>query len=251
MTLHGTVALVTGAGRRLGHEIALALAGQGADLLLHVHTSSGEDSARAITALGRQAIILRADLSQPSGASRLSKEALAVAGHVDVLVNNAGVFFRTLLPVLTFNAWQKLLCTNLTSPFVLSLFLGRVMQKRGSGKIIQLGDWSGLRPLPGYLPYCVSKGGLQMLTQALAKVLAPQVQVNVVAPGPVLLPEHYDATAENTLKGYTPLGRIGKTGDVVRTVVFLAGQGRGVTGATYLVDGGWLASPPNGGDTSL
>lgn len=250
MTLHGTVALVTGAGRRLGHAIALALAEQGADLLLHVHSSSGEDSAQAITALGRQAIILRADLSQPSEASRLSEEALAVAGRIDVLVNNAGVFIPTPLPTLTPAAWQGLLQINLTTPFVLSLFLGRAMRRQGSGKIIQLGDWSGLRPLPGYLPYCVSKGGLHVLSQALAKALAPQVQVNTIAPGPVLPPAHYDATAHHALKRYTPLGRLGTAGDVVRVVLFLIGPGRGVTGATYLVDGGWLASSPSGGDTS-
>ncbi|MGH7966562.1 MAG: SDR family NAD(P)-dependent oxidoreductase, partial [Candidatus Binatia bacterium] len=216
MVLHGTVALVTGSGRRLGRAISLALAEQGADLLLHVHTSSGEDIAQEIIALGRHAVVIRADLSYPSEAARLGREALAVAGRVDVLVNNAAVLIPTPLPTLTLDTWQGLLRTNLTAPFILSLSLGRAMQMQGSGKIIQLGDWSGSRPLPGYLPYCVAKGGLQSLTQALAKALAPQVQVNAVAPGPVLPPAHYDSVARHTLERYTPLSRLGKAEDVVR-----------------------------------
>jgi NAD(P)-dependent dehydrogenase (short-subunit alcohol dehydrogenase family) len=226
------------------------LAEGGADLLLHVHTSSGEEIAQEVTALGRRALVLRADLSRVAEARRLSQEALAVAGRVDVLVNNASVFLPTPLSTLTLQAWQTLLRTNLTAPFVLALFLGRTMRAHGSGKIVQLGDWSGLRPLPGYLPYCVSKGGLHTLTQVLAKALAPQVQVNSVAPGPVLPPAHYDAAARRALVERTPLKRLGNTADVVRAVRFLIEAGEFVTGTTYMVDGGWLASAAGGTGTS-
>jgi pteridine reductase len=124
------------------------------------------------------------------------------------------------------------------------------MRARGYGKIVQLGDWSGSRPIPGYLPYCVSKGGLHALTQVLAKALAPQVQVNEVAAGPVLPPDHYDAARRRALVRCTPLGRLGEAADVARAVRFLAGAGGFVTGATYLVDGGWLVSTPDGTGTS-
>ncbi len=251
MELSGKVALVTGAARRLGRAIALTLAAEGVDVVLHVHTSSGEDIAREIATLGRQAWIVRADLSRPAEAYRLSRGVEALAGRVDILVNSAAVFFPTPLPTLTVHTWQTVLHTNLTAPFVLSLLLGRAMRERGTGKIIQLGDWSGKRPLPGYLPYCVSKGGVLALTHVLAKALAPQVQVNAVAPGPVLPPDDYTATARRALVAHTPLKRLGQVADVARAVRFLITAGDFVTGAIYLADGGWLASVPEGTSTSL
>ena len=231
MDLCGKVALVTGAGRRLGYAIALALAEGGADLVLHVHTSSGEEIAQEVRALGRRACVLQADLSQVAEARRLSQAALAVTGRVDVLVNNASVFLPTPLSTLTAQAWQTTLHTNLTAPFVLALLLGRTMRAHGCGKIVQLGDWSGMRPLPGYLPYCVSKGGLSALTQVLAKALAPQVQVNSVAPGPVLPPASYDAAARRALSERTPLKRLGLLVEAAakmkdqRLAIKIAGEG--------------------------
>jgi pteridine reductase len=250
-SLHGKTALVTGAGRRLGRDIAVALAEGGADVVLHVHTSSGEDVARAITALGRRVHVIAADLATTTGTLQLSRDALTTAGVVDILINNAAVFFPTPLDALTVDAWRSVLRTNLTAPFLLALFLGRAMKERGRGKIIQLGDWSGRRPVPSYLAYCVSKSGVAALTQALAKALAPQVQVNAVAPGPVLPPEHYDETARRTLIRQTPLQRMGSAQDVVRTVRFLAESAGFVTGAIYIVDGGWSVQVVSGNGTSL
>jgi pteridine reductase len=250
MELSGKVALVTGAARRLGRAIALTLAAEGADVVLHVHSSSGEDLAREITSMGRQAWRVHADLSCPAEAYRLSRTVETLTGRVDILVNNAAVFFPTPLPTLTVHTWQTVLHTNLTAPFVLSLLLGRAMRERGMGKIIQLGDWSGKRPLPGYLSYGVSKGGVLALTQVLAKAFAPQVQVNAVAPGPVLPPDDYTATARRALIRHTPLKRLGQVGDVARAVRFLITAGDFMTGAIYLVDGGWLASAPEGTSTS-
>ena len=118
------------------------------------------------------------------------------------------------------------------------------MRRQGAGKIIQLGDWSGLRPSRDYLAYCVSKGGIHALSAALAKALAPEVQVNTVAPGPVLPPATYTAAELERLRRDTPLGRLGRPRDVVRTVRFLIEQGDFISGATYVPDGGWLASGP-------
>jgi pteridine reductase len=251
MELSGKVALVTGAARRLGRAIAITLAEGGADLVLHVHTSTGESLAGELRTLGRQVWLVRADLTRTEEVTRLSRESLGRAGRVDILVNNAAVFFPTPLALLSTPTWQTIMQTNLTAPFVLSVFLGRAMRVRGAGKIIQLSDWSGARPLSGYLPYCVSKAGLSALTRALAKAFAPQVQVNGIAPGPVLPPEHYTAAERRALIAHTPLRRLGQAADVARAVRFLAAAGDFVTGATYGIDGGWLARAPGGTDTSV
>ena len=143
-------------------------------------------------------------------------------------------------------------CTvNLAAPLMLAVRLGRIMKARGRGKIIQLGDWSGQRPVRNYLPYCVAKGGLHTSTAALAKAFAPHVQVNEVVLGPVLPPVDYDASALQAISDATPLQRLGQPLDVVRTVRFLLEEGDFVTGASYVVDGGWLAQSPGGMATSL
>ncbi|MBI3800455.1 MAG: SDR family oxidoreductase [Deltaproteobacteria bacterium] len=249
--LAGKIVLITGAARRLGRAIALSLAAEGADIALHVHTSSGEDLAREIAALGRRAWVMRANLARPEEAARFSETVLAAVGRIDILVNNAAVVFPTPLPTLTASLWRTVLHTNLTAPFVLSLRLGRIMQRRGMGKILQLGDWSGVRPVAGYLPYCVSKNGLLMLTQVLAKTFAPQVQVNAVAPGPVLPPDSYTTVERQAVLARTPLRRLGQAADVVRAVRFLVTMGNFVSGSTYFVDGGCLVSEPEGTSTSL
>lgn len=244
MQLEGRVALVTGAARRLGREIALELAAAGADVILHVHTSSALELAAAIRRRGRRALILRADLSRVADVRELSERALEFDGRVDVLVNNAALFYPTPIVRLSTEQWRAFLDTNLTAAFCLGLALGRAMRRQGAGKIIQLGDWSGLRPSRDYLAYCVSKGGMHALSAALAKALAPEVQVNTVAPGPVLPPATYTAAELERLRRDTPLGRLGSPRDVVRTVRFLIEQGDFISGATYVPDGGWLASGP-------
>lgn len=251
MQLQGKIAFVTGGGRRLGYGIAMALAERGADILLHVHTTSGEEAVRAIAALGRRVSLLRADLSSAAAAVDLGRAAMSAVGRIDILINNAAVFFPTPLRTLTAKSWRSVLQTNLTAPFVLALILGRAMYSQGAGKIIQLGDWSGMRPARDYLPYCVSKGGIRVMTQALAKAFAPHVQVNVVAPGPVLPPAQYSADKRCKLVEQTPLKRLGDEREVTRAVRFLIEEGDFVTGSTYVVDGGWLATVATGSDVPL
>jgi NAD(P)-dependent dehydrogenase (short-subunit alcohol dehydrogenase family) len=251
LSLAGKVAVVTGAAKRLGRLIALALADQGADVVVHAHTSAGVEVVRAVEARGRRAFLLRADLSRQREMLRFAQDALRLAGHVDILVNSAAVYFPTPIAALTLRTWHTILRVNLTAPFVLSLVLGRTMRSQGGGSIIYLSDWSGWRPLPGYLPYCVSKGGLHALTPALAKALAPEVRVNSVALGPVLVPDSYGEEVRRALAARTPLGRLGDGSEVVRTVLFLVGCGSFVTGNCYVVDGGWLARAPDGIGISL
>lgn len=248
MRLAGKTAFVTGAAKRLGCASALALAEAGADVILHVNTSSGETVAQRIRRLGREVAIVRGDLSQVEEVLRVTREVLALAreGRIDVLVNNAALFFPSSVEETSLSEWQRLLRVNLTAPFVFALTLGREMQKGGSGKIIQLGDWSGQRPVPGYVPYCITKGGIHALTLVLAKALAPRVQVNEVVLGPVLPPDDYDEQTTRALVQQTPLQRLGTAEDVARTVRFLAEASDFVTGASYVVDGGWLADAPGG-----
>lgn len=251
MQLRGSTALVTGAGRRMGRTLALSLADAGADVVLHVHTSSGQETFDAVRRRGRRAWLVQTDLSQRRDVERLADEAARKTGGVDVLVHNAAIFFPTPLSRLNLTDWRRFQDTNVSAPFLLSLLLGRRMAARGRGKILFLGDWSGRRPSPEYLAYCVSKAGVHALMRALAKALAPHVQVNEVAPGPVLVPEDYGPRRRDELRRRTPLQRLGSPHDVARAVRFLIEEGDFVTGASYVVDGGWLASPAGGRLTSL
>ena len=251
MELQGVTALVTGAGKRLGQAIALTLAEGGADLVLHVHSSTAAELVEAVEKMGRRVSVINADLSVPGEAERLARNALRHTGTIDILVNSAAVFYPTPLGGLNVDVWRKVMQTNMTTPLILAMRLGREMKKRGKGKIIQLGDWSGQRPVRNYLPYCVAKGGLHMSTVALAKALAPQVQVNEVVLGPILPPDDYDAHALQALSDTTPLQRLGEPREVLRSVRFFIESGDFVTGASYVVDGGWLAQSPGGMTTSL
>ena len=134
--LQGKVALITGAGRRVGRAISLALAQAGADTLLHVHTSSAETIQGEISQLGRRAWIVRADLSQPDAVSRLACEAQETAGRIDILVNNAAVFFSTPVSTLRWADWERTLRTNLSAPFLLSLLVGRNMYQQGRVDVV-------------------------------------------------------------------------------------------------------------------
>jgi len=136
--------------------------------------------------------------------------------------------------------WDASLDVNLKAPFLLSWTIGRAMRARGRGRIVNLADWAGERPYNDYLPYCVAKAGVICLTKALAKALAPEVQVNAVAPGPVMPPDDLGPDERKAIVRATPLKRIGSPDDVARCVRFLAEEADFSTGAVYLVDGGRL-----------
>ena len=249
--VRNSTVLVTGAGRRLGRAIAVSLAEAGADLILHVHSSATADLVTQIQNLGRRVDVVAMDLAVPQAGEQLAREALQRVGPIDILVNSAAVFFPTPLAQLTAEEWRTMLRVNLIAGMTLAVTLGREMVTQGHGKIIQLGDWSGQRPVRQFLPYCVAKGGLHAATVALAKAFAPQVQVNELVLGPVLPPAEYESPALQVLSAQTPLQRIGQPEDVVRMVRFLIEQGDFITGASYTVDGGWLAQAPGGMTTSL
>ncbi len=244
MELRGRWGLVTGAARRVGHAIALGLAERGLNVVVHYHTSAGEAGAtvRAIEALGVKALALPADLARSEDVTRLAREAEGRSGGIDVLVNNASNYLRSPFDELTEATWDASLDVNLKAPFLLAWHLGRAMKARGRGRIVNLTDWAGERPYVDYLPYCVSKAGLICLTKALAKALAPAVQVNAVSPGPVAPPEDLSAAERDAIVRATPLKRLGAPEDVARCVRFLVEEADFSTGAVYLVDGGRLVA---------
>ena len=233
---------MTGAAKRVGRVIALELAGRGMHVAVHYHTSAEAAAAtvREIDALGVRACALGADLSQAAEVARLAAEAEAQSGGLAVLVNSASNYLRVPFERLTEAVWDASLDTNLKAPFLLAWHLGRAMQTRGSGHIVNLADWAAERPYRDYLPYCVSKAGVICITKELAKELAPEVQVNAVAPGPVMPPEGMSAAEREAIARATPLGRLGTPEDVARCVRFLVEEASFSTGATFYVDGGRL-----------
>ena len=240
MDLKGKVALVTGAGRRLGRAIAIALADRGAILAIHYRNSRAEAEAVAaqIVSAGGRAKSFGANLEHIGEIERMTAEVLAAFGRIDVLVNSAAVFVRKSFEEISERDWDSNLDTNLKAPFFLSKFAGAAMRRNGAGKIINLGDWAGIRPYKNYIPYSVSKAGLIGLTRALAMALAPEVQVNCIALGPVMPPDDYDAAEIDRLRNATLTKRLGSSEDVARAVLFLCEGTDFATGSTLMLEGG-------------
>jgi len=236
--LSGRVALVTGAGHRVGRAIAMALAADGAHVAIHYHASE-EPARAALTAIekeGGTGSLFRADLRDAAAAAKLADEVAAARGRLDVLVNSAASMMRTPLETVTPAQWDEVFALNLRAPFFLSIAAARAMGDRG-GVIVNISDHMGFESWPAFVPHGVSKAGVSAMTHLLAGVLAPRVRVNAVAPGAVLAPEGWpEAERERYAKG-TPLARIGTPDDVIGAVRYLIGATY-VTGETLFVDGG-------------
>jgi pteridine reductase len=242
LPLAGKAVLVTGGARRLGRSIVEALAADGARVAIHHHRSHAE--ARALARELEQAgypqpVILQADLRDPEELRALAEEALRALGRLDVLVNSASVLLRQPLGSVSAQAWDAVLDLNLRAYFLLAQALAPALRE-ARGAIINISDVAGFEPWPSYLPHSVSKAGVEMLTRGLARVLAPEVRVNGIAPGPVLLGEELSEEARRRIIETIPLGRVGTPADVVRAVRFLLASDF-VTGTTIVVDGGQLA----------
>ena len=240
MDLEGKVALVTGAGRRVGRAIAIALAERGAILAVHYRNSRAQAEAvvAQIAAAGGRAQAMAADLERVSEIERLIADVIAAFGRIDVLVNSASVFIRKPLEEISEHDWDTDLDTNLKAPFFLAKFAGAAMRRRGAGKIINLGDGAAIRPYVNYIPYSISKAGLIGLTRAMARALAPEVQVNCIALGPVMPPDDYDTAAIERLRKATLTKRLGTPADVARAVLFLCEGTDFATGSTLMLEGG-------------
>jgi pteridine reductase len=241
MELRGRVALVTGGGRRLGTQMARALAGRGMALAIHHHASV--EGARAlrdeVTAAGGRAECFAADLSDAAAARELPVRVANAFGRLDVLVNSAAVMHRLAFEETTPEQYDAILDLNLRSVFFTTQGAAPAL-RAARGKVVNLADLAGLQPWPGFAAHSVSKAAVVMLTKVLARSLAPEVTVNAIAPGAVLVPEAYDAEERERLAKAAPLGRLGSPGDVVAALLYLLEGGDFVTGEVLTVDGGRL-----------
>ncbi len=241
MQLEGAAALVTGAGTRIGQAIAIGLAQSGCDVAIHYHGSAkgAEETARAVRSARRRAELLQADLTDAAAARGLADQAARALKRLDVVINSAAIMVREPVETVTPESWDATLDLNLRAMFFVSQ--GAVPHlRRAKGKIVNIADIAGMEPWPAYIPHCVSKAGVIMLTKALARALAPDVAVNGVAPGAVLLPEDWDEQAREHIRTTTPLERLGSPDDVVAAVRFLLAGTDYVTGTVLVVDGGRL-----------
>ena len=232
------LALVTGAGHRVGRAIAVGFAERGFDIAVHYNASEApaQDTVAEILKLGVTGEAFRADLTSGRAPDELIDAVTARLGPPDVLVNSAAVMMRTPVATVTVDDWDAMFALNLRAPFFLARAAARAMGDRG-GVIINIADLAAFETWPAYVPHGITKAGVVQMTRALARVLAPSIRVNAVAPGAVLLPEKWDEADAESLIGSTPLQRLGDPSDVVQAVLYLT-DATYVTGETLIVDGG-------------
>lgn len=239
MNLHGKVALVTGGAKRVGKAIAHALAARGCTLVVHYKTSQtdAEATVRELQAANAEAMAVQADITQEDEVERMVAAAVARFGRIDILINNAAVFFRTPVETLTIEEWEQVLDVNLTGTFLCAQKIGLRMREWGWGHIINIADVAGQRPWVDYIPYSVSKACVITLTQGLAMELAPQVMVNAIIPGPVLFQDDTPEAVRQREIDKTLVKRAGAPEEVAEVVVFVA-ESDYSTGSLFHVDGG-------------
>jgi glucose 1-dehydrogenase len=253
MSLEGKVAIVTGGNSGIGRAIALALAHEGANITIDyvVHPEATEELERQIIALGERAIGVLADVSKVGDLQMLVDQTVTAFGRVDIMVNNAGIETRTALLDTTEEQYDKVMAVNLKSAFFGSQIAARQMLKQGGGgRIINISsvheDW----PMPGNTAYCLSKGGMRMLTRTAGVELAKQNILMIgVGPGAVETPINQstlqDPAKLNALDAAIPQGRLAKPDEIARVVAFLAGDGASyMTATTVFVDGGLMQTSP-------
>jgi len=240
--LAGHAALITG-GKRIGAEIAKAFAAAGIDVALSYNTSRAEAEAAAqdITAAGRRAHLVRANLGNPDDCRALVDDAASAFGRLDILVNMASVYSSVPFAETDHAAWNRVIDVDLRAAFLCAHAAIPHMRQQGGGRIVNFADWiaaSGRPRYPGFLPYYVAKAGVIAVTEALAlEVAADGILVNAVAPGPIVAPPGITAEEHQAVEAATPLGRWGGADAIVRAVMFLV-ETDFVTGETVRVDGG-------------
>lgn len=243
-TLTTKVALVTGAARRIGAEIARILHQNGANVVLH-YISSNHDVVKLCRALNRQrensAAIIKADLSDMTQLKPLIKEAAKTWGRLDILVNNASCFYKTAVGEINAEAWDRLMNTNLKAPFFLAQAAVPYLKKH-KGSIVNIVDIHADRPMQDYSVYSISKAGLHMVTKTLARELGPAgIRVNAVSPGAIVWPEGANtlsAKIKQDIISHTALKRHGDAHAIAEAVLFLVKDAEYITGQDIAVDGG-------------
>jgi pteridine reductase len=235
--LQKRVALVTGAGKRLGQAVALRLAEDGCDVVVHYRSSEAE--ARAVVGeiekLGRRGMAIAADLNSVAEIKNLFQETSERFGRLDVLVNSAATFVGSAFTATTEKEWHASLDSNLKAPFFCAQ-AAAPMLREAHGVIVNFADIGGILGWSGFIPHSISKAGVIMLTRTLAKELAPEVRVNAIAPGTISMPGD-PPEWERDFVQRAPLKRTGTPADITDAVSFLV-RSRFITGQVLIIDGG-------------
>lgn len=239
----GKVAIVTGASRGIGRCIALALAAQGAKLVMSArHSEALEELAKEIVHQGGEALAVAADVALDHDAENLIQTAVESYGQADILINNAGVTRDGLLVRMKNEDWDAVLDTNLKGAFYCIRAAAKVMSKQRSGRIINISSVVGEMGNPGQANYCASKAGLNGLTKSVARELARRnITVNAITPGFIVtdMTDQMNEKSRSALIEQIPLGRLGEPQDVANLVLFLASdQASYITGQIMGINGG-------------
>ena len=236
--LQGKSALVTGGARRIGREIALALARAGADVAItyrNSHTDASQ-TLEQIRSLNCRALAVECDVRSEDSVRSAIHAVTAIFGRLDLLVNNAAVFESSPLEQISLEAWDKVFETNARGPFLVAREALSHL-RAAQGRIVNIGSLGGIHAWAGHAHYCGSKAALHMITQTMAKAFAPEVTVNCVAPGFIEV-EDSEADVGARFAARTPMRRNGTADDVAQAVLFFATGPRFVTGQILAVDGG-------------
>ena len=235
--LTGKTALVTGAAKRIGRAIAMALAASGANLAITYlgSQSEAEETVRDLAAFDVDAFAVRTDLRDPESIRESVAAVVEEFGSLDILVNNAGVFASAALESITVEHWDHMFATNTRAPFLVAQAAYPHLRAAG-GRIINIGSLGGVHPWATHAHYCTSKAALHMLSQTMAKAWAPEISVNCVAPGMIVQGEVGEAYVHFAER--TPMQRNGTAEDVAAAVVFFATAPHFITGQLLAVDGG-------------
>lgn len=238
LSLQGRVALVTGAGKRIGRAVALRLAMEGADVAVHYGKSraAADEVVKEIEKSGRKAAAFGADLLDVSAIQNLVAQASGHFGRLDILVNNAANFLETKFLDTTEKTWDSSLNTNLKAPFFCAQAAAPYLEESGKGVVVNFADIGGLMGWKNFLPHSVSKAGVIMLTRVLAKEMAPKVRVNAIAPGTITMAGDPAEWEEDFIRR-APLKRSGSPAEITDAVMYLIGA-EFVTGHILVVDGG-------------
>ena len=237
--LAGRKALVTGAARRVGKALALALAKAGADVAIHYRESAADaaQTAAEIEALGVRTVLTAADLTLPGETERVMAEAAAALGPIDILINNASVFEQALPLADDIANWDLNHEIHVRAPLRLTMAMADGLPAAAAGDVVNLNDWRALRPAVEYRSYTLSKSALHDQTRGLAVALAPRVRVNEIAMGAVLPPQKASEEYIHTLRDEIPLRRFPPLEDVCAAMIFVLSTSS-ITGQTICVDGG-------------
>jgi NAD(P)-dependent dehydrogenase (short-subunit alcohol dehydrogenase family) len=237
--LNGKVALVTGAAKRIGREIALDLARAGAIVAITYNSSQREAEATtaAIGKLGTNGLAIRCDVRDEENVRETIAEVTREFKRLDILVNNAAIYQTAEFEQITTQQFDDVFATNTRGPFFFMKYSAPELRRR-RGRIINIGSLGGLRPWSTHAHYCSSKAALHMLTHAAAKALAPEISVNCVAPGVIDFGERDRAVQHKRFAAMTPMGTTGKGSDIAAAVHFFATCPHFITGQILAVDGG-------------